>query len=96
MTIKPKSRAFLQNEASYIRHAHHVGKDTGGGDGGTGTVAADDHRGVVASGSEADNVVRAFELVERVTDGNFAQADAAFAVFPLSDVAPALPSATKR
>ena len=74
-------------EQSDICHSHHVGEDTGGGDGRTGAIAADDHRGVVAGGGEANDVVRAFELVERMTDGNLAQTDAAFAVFPLGNVA---------
>ena len=88
--------ACNSNVFPLVGHSHDVGKHAGGGYVGSCTIALDEH-GVfaVAFRGEQDDVVGAFEVVERVGDRHFTQFDTASSVGPLCHEAPAFVFAGK-
>ena len=74
-----------------VRDADDVGEDAGGGDGGAGTVALDEHRVVVvAFGGEEDDVVGTVQGVEGMVLVEGAQRNRVLAIVHLGDEAPVL------
>ena len=74
----------------HVGYAHNVGKHTGCRNGRPGTVAPNEH-GVfaVAFGGEGENVVRTFQIVERMSLRNFLQTNRTLSFGPTSHKAPA-------
>ena len=81
--------AVPQNQPLYICHTHNVGKDTGCGDSSTCAITLDEHGiFVVALGGQQNDIVRTFEVVERMALRYFTQAYTAFTVSPFCHKTP--------
>ena len=71
-----------------VSYAHHIGKDASGGDGCSCTITTNDHRGVIAFGGKAKDVVGTFEVIQWMFLADFLESYFSLSFVPLGNKAP--------